>query len=146
MNVSFVSIVSFANQKILFCDLKSLRAHTQTISLQPLRAPHMSACTRASLRSSIKNYRTFHHEKRGSDGNGNRQSELDSKQKRLTPRLCIIVQLTSSLPTVHTMCGLHQRWEYDLRENGMNAYSISRRAVQNALKYLVLQTIPTLGH
>ena len=45
----------------------------------------------------------------------------ERKRKHLAPFIVSIV----FQPKVHTMCGLHQRWEYVLQGNGMNANSIS---------------------
>ena len=63
------------------------------------------------------------------------------KCKHLAPFIVSIV----FLPKAHTMCAPLVRWDYDLRGNGMNANSISRTAVQNAPRYPVHQTMPTLG-
>ena len=48
-----------------------------------------------------QNYRTFHHEKRGSDGNGNRQSDLDNKQQTPHTSFVYYSNIRSASGTYH---------------------------------------------
>ena len=87
----------FARNSLPFLSAESLlflRPQKSPFTLRPREsstAPRTSK-VRLHLRAykvlHKQNYRTFHHEKRGSDGNGTRQSDLDSK--RQTPHTSFV--------------------------------------------------------
>ena len=102
----------FARKSHLFLSVESLfilqhkKSPFTLRTRESLTAPRTSkVCLRSRAFKVLhkQNYRTFHHEKRGSDGNGNRQSELDSK--RQTPHTSFVydssINILSASGTYH---------------------------------------------
>ena len=71
------------------------------------RVSNHSATSKVCLRSRAykvlhkQNYRTFHHEKRGSDGNGTLKSDLDSKQQTPHTSFVYYSNIRSASGTYH---------------------------------------------
>ena len=102
----------FARNSLPFLSAESLlflRPQKSPFTLRPresstaLRTSKVRLHLRAYKVLHKQNYRTFHHEKRGSDGNGNRQSDLDNKQQ--TPHTsfvyCNSINIFSASGTYH---------------------------------------------
>lgn len=102
----------FARNSLPFLSAESLlflRPQKSPFTLRPRESSTAPRISQVRLRSRAfevfykQNYRTFHHEKRGSDGNGTRQSDLDSKQQ--TPHTSFVyyssVNIFSANGTYH---------------------------------------------
>ena len=103
----------FARNSLPFLSAESLlflRPQKSPFTLRPresLTAPRISQVRLRSRAFEVlhnkQNYRTFHHEKRGSDGNGTLESDLDSKQQ--TPHTSFVyyssINIFSASGTYH---------------------------------------------
>ena len=77
-------------KSLFFLHIKGLhfmRLYKSPFTRRPCESSSIPLTSKVCLRSRAfevfhkQNYRTFHHEKRGSDGNGTLKSDLDSKQQ-----------------------------------------------------------------
>ncbi len=84
-----------------------LRTQKSPFARQPRESPTTPRTSQVCSRSRAfevfhkQNYRTFHHEKRGSDGNGTLKSDLDSKQQTPHTSFVYYSNIRSASGTYH---------------------------------------------
>ena len=100
----------FARNSLPFLSAESLlflRPQKSPFTLRPRESSTAPRISQVRLRSRAfevfykQNYRTFHHEKRGSDGNGTLKSDLDSKQQTPHTSFVYYSNIRSASGTYH---------------------------------------------